>query len=224
MAEARRCRVCARGHRSGPRRADRPPLAHRRRRAGTSAERGARPRRGSARPSFSANCVAATANRCSSPAFAGVEALEEAWSTEPRSCSPYSRTRSRPSRRSRAAFRSSDSRPRCPSRTRRPRRRASRGRGRRRALAEAKVVVSAGRGAGSAEGFGIIEELAGLLEGAVGCSRAVTMAAGGPTPTRSVRPARRSRPRSTSPVASPGRRSTWPAARREGAPRDQHRR
>jgi electron transfer flavoprotein alpha subunit len=43
-------------------------------------------------------------------------------------------------------------------------------------LAEAKVVVSAGRGAGSPEGFGIIEELAGLLEGAVGCSRAVTMA------------------------------------------------
>jgi electron transfer flavoprotein alpha subunit len=43
-------------------------------------------------------------------------------------------------------------------------------------LAEARVVVSCGRGAGSPEGFGIIEELAGLLGGAVGCSRAVTMA------------------------------------------------
>jgi len=43
-------------------------------------------------------------------------------------------------------------------------------------LAEAKVVVSCGRGAGSPEGFEIIEELAGLLAGAVGCSRAVTMA------------------------------------------------
>jgi electron transfer flavoprotein alpha subunit len=43
-------------------------------------------------------------------------------------------------------------------------------------LAEAKVVVSCGRAAGSAEGFAVIEELAALLDGAVGCSRAVTMA------------------------------------------------
>ncbi len=43
-------------------------------------------------------------------------------------------------------------------------------------LAAAKVVVSGGRGVGSKEGFAIIEELAGLLGAAVGCSRAVTSA------------------------------------------------
>jgi len=43
-------------------------------------------------------------------------------------------------------------------------------------LAESPVVVSGGRGVGSSEGFGALEELAGLLGGVVGCSRAVTSA------------------------------------------------
>ncbi|MBK9712923.1 MAG: electron transfer flavoprotein subunit alpha/FixB family protein [Kouleothrix sp.] len=41
-------------------------------------------------------------------------------------------------------------------------------------LADARVVVGGGRGVGSSEGFGVLEELAGLLGAAVGCSRAVT--------------------------------------------------
>ena len=43
-------------------------------------------------------------------------------------------------------------------------------------LADAPVVVSGGRGVGSTEGFAPLEEVAGLLGGVVGCSRAVTMA------------------------------------------------
>jgi electron transfer flavoprotein alpha subunit len=41
-------------------------------------------------------------------------------------------------------------------------------------LAEARVVVGGGRGVGGAEEFAVLEELAALLKGAVGCSRAVT--------------------------------------------------
>ncbi|NQV97776.1 MAG: electron transfer flavoprotein subunit alpha/FixB family protein [Acidimicrobiaceae bacterium] len=41
-------------------------------------------------------------------------------------------------------------------------------------LATSPVVVSGGRGVGSAEGFAPLEDLAKLLNGVVGCSRAVT--------------------------------------------------
>ena len=68
--------------------------------------------------------------------------------------------------------RSSTLRPTRSPRVRRPRRGVGGGV----SLRDAKVVVSGGRGVGSSEAFEIIEELAGLLGGAVGCSRVVTSA------------------------------------------------
>ncbi|GJM30620.1 MAG: electron transfer flavoprotein subunit alpha [Cyclobacteriaceae bacterium] len=41
-------------------------------------------------------------------------------------------------------------------------------------LTTARVIVSGGRGVGSSEGFDKLEELAQLIDGAVGCSRVVT--------------------------------------------------
>ena len=41
-------------------------------------------------------------------------------------------------------------------------------------LSDAKVIVSGGRAVGGPDGFGNLEELAGLLGGTVGCSRVVT--------------------------------------------------
>ena len=41
-------------------------------------------------------------------------------------------------------------------------------------LTDARIVVGGGRGVGSSEGFESLEELAALVDGAIGCSRAVT--------------------------------------------------
>src|SRR5436190_3829330 len=76
-------------------------------------------------------------------------------------------------------------------------------------LDEADVVVSGGRGLGSAEKYDMIEQLAKLLKGAPGASRAIVDAGWVPYAYQVGRPARSARPRSTSAPASPVRRSPW---------------
>ena len=73
-------------------------------------------------------------------------------------------------------------------------------------IEDADVVVAGGRGLGGPDGFGIVEELARALGGAVGAPRATP--AGTRTRRRSARPAGTSRRSSTSPAASAARSST----------------
>jgi len=81
-------------------------------------------------------------------------------------------------------------------------------------VAEADVIVSGGRGIKGPEHFALIRELAQALGGAVGASRAVVDAGWIDHATRSARPARWCRRRSTSPAASPAPSSTSPGCRR----------
>lgn len=81
-------------------------------------------------------------------------------------------------------------------------------------LTEATIVVAGGRGVGSAENFSVVEALADSLGAAVGARVPQSTPATTRASSRSARPARRCRPSSTLPWASPGRSSTALACRR----------
>jgi electron transfer flavoprotein alpha subunit len=78
-------------------------------------------------------------------------------------------------------------------------------------LTAARIIVSGGRGMGSAENFQIVEALADKLGAALGPRAPPWTPGSSPTNSRSGRPARSSRPSSTSPSASRARSSTWRA-------------
>ena len=83
-------------------------------------------------------------------------------------------------------------------------------------IEDADVIVAGGRGLGKPEGFGMLEELAKALGGAVAATRAVVDAGWYPYPAQVGRRGRPSRRSSTSPAGSRARSSTRSGCRPPG--------